>query len=95
MVNDLTGPAAVRFWVADAGIDKTPFARGVAMIFVTERPGEGVGVDMMLSYLGWRIDFVFVDRNCCWLRESSTQSEDTTFGTNLPGGDLARCYSMT
>lgn len=59
LVNGLAEPAVARFWVADAGIDKTPFARGVAMILVAERRGEGVGVDILLSYMGWRIDFIF------------------------------------
>lgn len=58
-MNGLPGPAVARFWVADAGIDNTPFARGVAMILVAERRGEGVGVDI-LCYMGWRIDFIFV-----------------------------------
>ena len=60
LVNGLAEPAVARFWVADAGIDKTPFARGVAMTLVADRRGEGVGVDILLSYMGWRIGFIFV-----------------------------------
>lgn len=75
LVNGLAEPTVARFWVADAGIDKTPFARGVVMILEAERRGEGVGVDILLSYVGWRFDFIVVSNEM-----KLTKTEGQSYG---------------